>query len=161
MRLIQILQRESPLVVAREAFWRARRNWNRKRLSDRLGRLPSVEFRALPYYNPDLRSMSKEGRAIIVSFADEILAGRYPFLGYGTVALGKHPKWNVDFTSGDEWPSIPLETSQCIRFDRSDVKVPYELSRLQFLPVLGKAHILTGRETYRQKAKDLLSHWIE
>jgi hypothetical protein len=160
-RLIRILKRESPLGVAREALWRARRNWNRKRLPHRLGRLRAVEFRALPYYKPDLRSLSEEGGTIIVSFADEILAGRFRFFGYGTAELGAHPKWNFDFTSRAEWPSIPLENSQCIRFDGPDVKVPHELSRLQFLPVLGKAHILTGREIYRQKAKSLLSHWIE
>jgi hypothetical protein len=45
--------------------------------------------------------------------------------------------------------------------DGSDVKVLFELSRLQFLPILGKAHLLTGQVRYREAAKDLLTHWIQ
>ena len=149
------------MLLAREAAWRAYREWKKKRLPGQLERAGDLKFRLVPYYNPLRGTLDKDTRTVICAFADEIVAGRFPFLGYGTAGLGKNPKWNFDFTSGAEWPSIPLENSRCIRFDGSDVKVPHELSRLQFLPVLGKAHVLTGRETYRQSAKDLLSHWIE
>jgi len=83
----------------------------------------------------------------------KVCEGRFPFLGYGTVGLGRQPRWNVDFVSGLDWLQIPLENRHCMRFDGSDVKVPYELSRLQFLPVLGKAHVITGEERYREVAK--------
>jgi hypothetical protein len=56
---------------------------------------------------------------------------------------------------------VPVKDHDGIRFDGSDIKVPHELSRLQFLPVLGKAYVLTRDERYRQNAKRLLSHWIE
>src|SRR3989441_8268327 len=161
MRLIRILKRESPLVVAREVLWRAHREWNKRRLLGRLVRLGRVKFRGVPYYNPDLQTLSQHSRALIVAFADEVRAGRYPFLGYGTAELGTRPKWNFDFLSGADWPYVRRECRECIRHDGSDVKVPYELSRLQFLPVLGKAHVLTGKESYRRAAKDLLSHWIQ
>jgi len=160
MRFIRILKRESPLLVAREVLWRAHREWNKRRILSRLERPGHLKFRSVPYYNPDLRTLGEDSRALIVSFADEIRAGRYPFLGYGTVELGTRPKWNFDFISGTEWPYLRRECRECIRHDGSDVKVPYELSRLQFLPVLGKAHVLTGEESYRGAAKDLLSHWI-
>jgi len=100
-------------------------------------------------------------KTLIVGFADEIREGRYPFLGYGTVDLGTRPKWNLDFVSGREWPYVRSECRDCILHDGSDVKVPFELSRLQFLPILGKAHVLTGDESYRVAAKELLTHWIE
>src|SRR2546422_1274119 len=161
MRFIRILKRESPLVVAREVLWRAHREWNKRRLLGRLVRLGRVKFRGVPYYNPDLQTLSQHSRALIVAFADEIRAGRYPFLGYGTAELGTRPKWNLDFVSGAEWSYVRRESRECIRHDGSDVKVSYELSRLQFLPVLGKAHVLTGDDSYRRTAKDLLSHWIE
>jgi Heparinase II/III-like protein/Heparinase II/III N-terminus len=160
MRFIRILKRESPLLVAREVLWRAHREWNKRRILSRLERPGHLKFRSVPYYNPDLRTLGEDSRALIVSFADEIRAGRYPFLGYGTVELGTRPKWNFDFISGTAWPYLRRECRECIRHDGSDVKVPYELSRLQFLPVLGKAHVLTGEESYRGAAKDLLSHWI-
>jgi uncharacterized heparinase superfamily protein len=160
MRFIRILKRESPLLIAREVLWRAHREWNKRRILSRLERPGHLKFRSIPYYNPDLHALGEDSRALIITFADEIRAGRYPFLGYGTVKLGTRPKWNFDFISGTEWPYLRNECRECIRHDGSDVKVPYELSRLQFLPVLGKAHVLTGEESYRGVAKDLLSHWI-
>src|SRR6266403_1484639 len=160
MRFIRILKRESPLLVAREVLWRARREWNKRRILGRLERPGHLKFRSVPYYNPDLRMIREDSRALIVAFADEIRAGRYPFLGYGTVDLGTRTKWNLDFISGTEWPYVRRECRECVRHDGSDVKAPYELSRLQFLPILGKAHVLTGDESYRGVAKDLLSHWI-
>lgn len=161
MRLIRILKRESPLLVAREVLWRAHREWNKRRMLGRLGRPGHAEFRGVPYYNPDLQTLSEHGRALIVAFADEIRAGRYPFLGYGTAELGTRPKWNLDFISGTEWSYVQRESREYIRHDGSDVKVPFEPSRLQFLPVLGKAHVLTGHDSYREAAKGLLSHWIQ
>ncbi len=160
MRFIRILKRESPLLVAREVLWRARRAWKKSRILGRLEHPGHVEFRNVPYYNPDPLALGEHSRALIVAFADEIRAGRYPFLGYGTAELGTRPKWNFDFLSGAEWPYVRCEGRECIRHDGSDIKVPYELSRLQFLPVLGKAHVLTGDDSYRRAAKDLLSHWI-
>src|SRR6266436_2272314 len=160
MRFIRILKRESPLLVAREVLLRARKEWNKRRILGRLKDPGHLKFRSVPYYSPDLRTLEEDSRALIVAFADEIRAGRYPFLGYGTVELGTRLNWNFDFISGTEWPYVRRECPDCIRHDGSDVKVPYELSRLQFLPVLGKAHVLTGEESYRGAAKDLLSHWI-
>jgi len=60
-------------------------------------------------------------------------------MGYGTVDLSRKPKWNVDFVSGMDWPAIPLDNRHCMRFDASDVKVPYELSRLQFIARFGQS----------------------
>src|SRR5882762_5205616 len=161
MRLIRVLKRESPLTVAREVLWRAHREWNKRRAIGRLKRPGHLKFRSVPYYNPDLRTLGEDSRALTVTFADEIRAGRYPFLGYGTAELGTRPKWNLDFVSGAEWSYVRRESRECIRHDGSDVKAPYELSRLQFLPVLGKAHVITGDGSYRRTAKDLLSHWIQ
>ena len=130
-------------------------------MTGRLHHPGSLKVRCTPYYNPDLQSVNEHSRALIVTFADEIRAGRYPFLGYGTAELGTPPKWNLDFTSGAEWAYVQSECRDCIRHDGSDVKVPLELSRLQFLPILGKAHVLTGDDSYRQAAKELLSDWIQ
>ena len=148
-------------MLAREALWRARREWSRRRILARLEHPHDVKFCSIPYYKPDLQSLHEQSRALIVAFADEIRGGRYPFLGYGTVDLGTRPKWNFDFMSGATWSHVPLECRECIRHDGSDVKVPFELSRLQFLPILAKAHVLTGSDSYRQAAKELLSHWIQ
>ena len=108
-----------------------------------------MRFNNRPYYSPNRTGISEEGTRCILQFAEEICQGRYPFLGYGTVGLGLPPAWNIDFISGLDWPSTPSDNPRSIRHDGSDVKVPYELSRLQFLTVLGKAYFLTRDEKYR------------
>ncbi len=97
----------------------------------------------------------------MIGFASEVCEGRFPFLGYGTVTLGDPPRWNVDFVSGQEWPQSLANRRGYVRHDGSDVKVPWELSRLQFLPILGKAYVLTGDLKYRETGKRLLSNWME
>src|SRR5260370_8038017 len=141
MRFIRISKRESPLLVAREVLWRARRAWKKSRILGRLEHPGHVEFRNVPYYNPDPLALGEHSRALIVAFADEIRAGRYPFLGYGTAELGTRPKWNFDFLSGAECPYVRCEGRESIRHDASDIKVPYKLSRLHFLPVPRKHHL--------------------
>jgi len=158
----EVLRQESPIALAREAVWRTRKGWHRNRVLARIEEEPCpVEFRGVPYYGPDAPSPSDTSRELITGYADEICNGRFPFLGYGTWDLGREPKWNVDFISGLEWRPVPVKDHNGIRFDGSDIKVPYELSRLQFLPVLGKAYVLTRDERYRQNAKHLLSYWIQ
>src|SRR5437899_10412318 len=132
MWILRILKRQSPLLVGQEILWRAHRGWRKKRILNRIENPDPLEFRRVPYYTPDLQSLSEHSRALIVAFADEIRAGRYPFLGYGTAALGTRPKWNRDFMSGAEWPDVQGECRDFIRHDGSDVNVPYELSRWQF-----------------------------
>ncbi len=149
------------LALAREACWRAQRRWKTSRFFPRLERKGCpVTFVNFPYYSVNLAGVSEESRQCILQFAEEICQGRYPFLGYGTVDLGLQPRWNVDFVSGLDWPGTPSDNPSSVRHDGSDVKVPYELSRLQFLPVLGKAYVLTRSEKYRTVARDLLSDWM-
>jgi len=155
------IQGKSFLTLAREVCWREQRRWKRSRFFPQLQRkgCPAT-FVNLPYYSVDLAGISEKSRRCILRFADEICKGRYSFFGYGTVDLGLQPRWNVDFVSGLDWPCTPSDNPSAIRHDGSDVKVPYELSRLQFLPVLGKAYVLTRDERYRAIAKDLISNWI-
>src|SRR6266550_2891012 len=158
----EVLRQESPVALAREAVWRTRKGWRRNRVLARLDEDPCpVEFRRVPYYAPDAPSLNDSSRALITGYADEICDGRFPFLGYGTWELGREPNWSVDFVSGLEWPQTPLKDHDGVRFDGSDIKVPCELSRLQFLPILGKAYVITRDERYRESARRLLSHWID
>jgi len=43
--------------------------------------------------------------------------------------------------------------------DTSDVKVPWELSRLQWLIPAGQAYLLTGDERYAEAVRDVLDDW--
>jgi len=155
-------QPQFPLVVAREAIWRARKILVHKRVQASLRRdVCDVRVRYVEYFvrNPDLCNAA--ARATIVGLADFLVDGKFPFLSYPTAPLGIAPDWNRDFVSGKGWPHIHASGIKIIRHDGSDVKVPWELSRLQFLPVLAKAHVLTGEQRYRDTAKRLVSDWIE
>jgi hypothetical protein len=157
----EILRQESPISLAREALWRTRKGWHRKRFLAQIEEVPCpVKFRNIPYYASGVPKLSETSQALIRAYADEIDQGRFPFLGYGTRQLGREPKWNVDFVSGLEWPHARINDRDVIHFDGSDIKVPWELSRLQFLPILGKAYVVTGNERYRENAKRLTSDWI-
>lgn len=160
--LAQTLLQESPLTLAREVIWRTRRKWEKNsHLARSRGHLCPVRFRQLPYYAPDRSVFSSHTIATLTSIADDVCEGRFHFLGYGIVELGRTPNWTTDFVCGLEWPQIALQNGDCVRFDGSDVKAPYELSRLQLLPVLGKTHLLTRETKYRDAAKNLLSCWIK
>ncbi len=157
----EILRQESPISLAREALWRTRKGWRRNRLLGQLERAQCpVKFRNIPYYALGVPTLTESSKEAIVGYANEIGRGRFPFLGYGTQDLGYEPSWNLDFVSGHEWS--PIGTNKYVGSDTtgSDIKVPWELSRLQFLPILGKAYVITGKESYREDAKRLLAHWI-
>jgi hypothetical protein len=158
--LLPTLRRQSLAALAREAIWRL---WKPYRSASYLAAIrreePSLRFRPVPYYQPNLSDVG-DGASAIVGFADQICAGRFPFLGYETAELGFPPRWNVDFVTGFEWEHLPAAQVQpVVRHNGSDVKVPWELSRLQFLPVLAKAHLLTREPQYREAAKELFSDW--
>jgi len=158
--LSHVLKPQSPVLLARELVWRARKKWNRARLLKLTDEQPKLALHYFGYHKFQAADFAEQTRTCVIQFADEICRGRFPFLGYGTVDLGFPPPWNRDFMGDADWPQIPISLQACIRHDGSDVKVPYELSRLQFLPVLAKAHRLTGEERYRQSARNLLSDWI-
>ena len=160
--LFQTIKMSSPLLLAREAAWRIRKRLIKRSILAQIEKQTfPVTFRNIPYYKPDTSTFSRTSRELLIDFANQVCEGRFPFLAYGTADLGQRPRWNVDFISGSDWPLIPLENRDYVRLDGSDVKVPFELSRLQFLPILGKAHLLTGEVRYREAAKDLLTHWIQ
>jgi hypothetical protein len=103
----------------------------------------------------------EENRANVLGIADLLCDGKFPLLSYGTLDLGRSPQWNLDFVSGKDWPMLPANQLTIVRFDGSDVKAPWELSRLQFLPVLARAYNLTREERYRETARNITLDWLE
>jgi uncharacterized heparinase superfamily protein len=101
-----------------------------------------------------------EGR--ILAAAEEALAHRVRLLGPETVDLGPRIDWLRDFRSGVSWPRRYMRDVAYVNpHDASDVKVPWELSRLQWLMPAGQAYLLTGDERYAQAVRDVLDGWIE
>lgn len=165
--ILQIVSREGPMTVAREAVWRFCKPWRAKYLMRELEEGNTGEgacatrIRAVPYYCPELTGVSSEQRQVILKLADGICAGRIPFVSYETQECGAEPRWGRDFISGKEWPLEASGSLTVVGLDGSDIKAPWELSRLQFLPLLGKAYRLDPKLVYRETACRYVEHWME
>lgn len=83
-------------------------------------------------------------------------------LGSGPVELGVNIDWLCDYKTGYRWNPQYCRRIEYSNLDRpSDVKVPWELSRMQWLIPLGQAYLITKEEKYATKARELIEHWIE
>ncbi len=119
-----------------------------------------VSFQPIGYYQWQDHLISEPARAPILAYADAILRGEYPLMGYGSPRLGTHPDWQCDWVSGKTWPLQNSGKILIVRHDGSDVKAPWELSRLQWSPVVAKAYVLTGDKKYREALRSLLTDWM-
>lgn len=98
----------------------------------------------------------------IFASAEEALKHQVNLLGSGKVNLGESIDWLTDFKSGVTWRAgyfrdIDYNNLHC----SSDVKVPWELSRLQWLVPVAQAYLLTGDERYALGVRQVLEHWID
>lgn len=96
-----------------------------------------------------------------ISAADRICVHVFDLLGSGWVDLGPEIDWHRDLKSGYRWNRKTFYTD--IPYGHVagvDIKVPWELSRGQHLPVLGQAYLLTGDERYAREAVAQIRHWI-
>ena len=82
-------------------------------------------------------------------------------LGSGSVPLGPVIDWSCDAKSGFSWPPAYFASIDYNNPERpSDVKFPWEISRLQWLIPVGQAYLLSGDETYATAARDVIEQWI-
>jgi Heparinase II/III-like protein/Heparinase II/III N-terminus len=144
-----------------EAGWRGIRAMRKRifALTDQDGPCP-VRFQPVGYYQLHRQVVSGGSCQAIAAYADAVLRGEYPLMGYGSPHLGLNPDWHCDWVSGKRWPLEPSGKMQIVRHDGSDVKAPWELSRLQFCPVVAKAYVLSGDQRYRKTLQSLLTDWI-
>ncbi|MGZ4334473.1 MAG: heparinase II/III domain-containing protein [Gaiellaceae bacterium] len=100
-------------------------------------------------------------RRRVLDAADDALARRVDLLGSGPCELGRPIDWLRDPKTGHRWPSGYAPRLEYANLDRpSDVKLPWEISRVQWLLPAGQAYILTGDERYAEAARDVLDEWI-
>ena len=94
--------------------------------------------------------------------AEQAIAQQVDLLGSGLVDLGDEIDWHKDYKTGHSWPVIFFRDIDYNNLDQpSDVKFPWELSRLQWLIPVGQAYLLTGEERYAEFVRDLISDWRE
>ena len=100
--------------------------------------------------------------ARILSAAEQALSLEVDLLGSGPETLSRPILWDTDFKVEEDWPMKFFRDIDILNPERgSDVKVPWELSRLQWLIPIGQAYMLTGDEKYADFSREVLSDWIE
>jgi len=92
--------------------------------------------------------------------ADLILQNKISILGYGNFDLGNDIDWSMDYKSGFKWPNCWHWKIDYLDLDRSsDVKFPWELSRLQFFSDLGRSYLQNEDEALAKKFKYFVEDW--
>src|SRR4029453_4549425 len=87
---------------------------------------------------PAHRDLCPGDEPLILAAAADALAHRVKLLGPEPVELGAEIDWSRDFKSGVTWPRRYMRDIELVAPDAgSDVKVPWELSRLQWLMPAG------------------------
>lgn len=112
-------------------------------------------------FERSLDGLDADGRRSLLERADAVAAHRFDLLGSGPVELGEEIDWSLDFKSGRRWPLKHSLLIEAFYFDDSDIKVPWELSRCQHMPLLAAAFKLSGERRYLDELGAQLSHWIE
>jgi hypothetical protein len=94
--------------------------------------------------------------------AEDAVRHRVRLLGPQVVELGERIDWLRDFRSGVSWPrGYMRDIAYVNRHDSSDVKVPWDLSRLHWLMPVGQAFLLDGDERWAEAARAVVDDWIE
>jgi hypothetical protein len=102
-----------------------------------------------------------ETQASVLERAETIVGHRFDLLGSGPTDLGAEIDWQLDFKSGRRWPMRHISRVPIAYGDGSDIKVPWELSRCQHLPLLAAAYRVSGDRRYLEEIGAELTHWIE
>jgi len=99
--------------------------------------------------------------ARIVERAADALAHRVDLLGSGPIELGADIDWHRDYKTGKRWEPAYFHDIEYNNLHLpSDVKMPWEISRLQWLIPAGQAYLLSGDERYAAMARDVLADWM-
>lgn len=112
-------------------------------------------------FGPGGPALPTAGREWILAAAEDAVARRVDLLGSGPVELGTPVDWLRDPKTGHCWPPGYAPRLEYARLDLPcDVKLPWEISRMQWLLPAGQAYRLTGDERYAAAARDVLDEWI-
>jgi hypothetical protein len=95
----------------------------------------------------------------VVAAADRSRAHRFAFFGYPEADLGASIDWSLDPIAGWRWPDRPGARIDYRRAP-ADPKWVWELNRLQHLPWLAQAWLITGDDVYAEDALDQIDGWI-
>jgi hypothetical protein len=121
-----------------EALWRLRRRRWIAQQRPPTRSAPAAEAGGLPHLLPAPRpALDADARAVLENWCEHYLRGEFDLLGSGWRKAGGD--WSTDFKSGHRWSAAEWHRVVRIEVDGADVKVPWELARMQHLPQLALA----------------------
>lgn len=98
----------------------------------------------------------------ITTLADKTLECNLSLLGSGNINFKEKIVWNKDYKTNKIWINKYYRDINYVDFDdKSDVKIPWEISRLQWLIPVGQAYAIHQDEKYASFVKDILIDWID
>lgn len=151
--------RRPPREIARRIAFEARALLDRTAISPDAA---IVEAKLNPSLYPPLTDAPAEERARIRAAAARARRFEVDLLGSGPVTLAQPIDWHLDFKSGHRWKPDFFRDLDLNDLGRdSDVKVPWELSRLQWLIPVGQDYLLGGDPTHAVFVRDVLLSWME
>lgn len=128
-------------------------------LWQRLARLPYVV--CLEDVGSPHERLSQQDREHVLAAAESAMSNRVHLLGSGEISLGDSIDWHRDYKSGRVWPLDFSHDIDCAELEHnSDVKFPWELSRLQWLMPAAQAYRLNGDERFAMKTREVLETWM-
>jgi len=109
-----------------------------------------------------LKRNAPEAVSSTLEAAERICEHIFDLLGSGPVKLGPNIDWHCDFKSGYRWdPQLFCADVPHGHLPGVDVKVPWELSRFQHLPVLAQAYLLAKDERYPREIVAQIRDWLK
>lgn len=108
--------------------------------------------------NPLMRLFSRNSAAI--QDAQKILAGHLRLMSLNVKFGEKDFSWHKDYYSGNVYPKVPHTRIKILSDKGHDIIVPWELSRLQFIPTLIQAYRVNREQKYADFFKRIVDDWI-
>lgn len=96
----------------------------------------------------------------LLAAADRAVEPRFAYFGYPAVELPSPLDWNYDPVADVRWPTSPASKID-YRTAAGDVKWIWELNRLQHLPWLAQAWLITGDERFSSALFRQLDTWMQ
>lgn len=127
----------------------------------------SIDFNSVSYFLNISSLCPKTMHASCIDEAEKIMNGTFVIFGSSHQVRATMP-WHQDitgekkdscFSPHDFYTKIVIAGSKTAELSK-DIKVPWELSRLQQLPILGHAYALTKNDRYAHKIIALILDWI-
>lgn len=103
--------------------------------------------------------LSNNDEADIINSAERLCQGEFRVYSLNPESFINNINWHKDFYSGHVWPLSVFHKIHDHNDSGTDLNVPFELSRLQFIPTLIQAYLKTNEMKYIDRVIDLIDDW--